>query len=90
MQWEAEALVLVARPHGESSSIINVFTRAHGRFGGLVRGGNSRRFRPILQPGNMVTAVWRARLSEHLGTMTVDAGRAYAAEAMSDARSWRG
>lgn len=90
MQWEAEALVLAARPHGESSSIINVFTRAHGRFGGLVRGGNSRRFRPILQPGNMVTAVWRARLSEHLGTMAVDAGRAYAAEAMSDARSLAG
>lgn len=84
MQWEAEALVLAARPHGESSAIIDVFTREHGRFGGLVRGGNSRRQRPVLQPGNMVSATWRARLSEHLGIMTVDAGRAYAAEAMSE------
>jgi DNA repair protein RecO (recombination protein O) len=84
VQWEAEALVLAARPHGESSAIIDVFTREHGRFGGLVRGGNSRRQRPVLQPGNMVSAVWRARLSEHLGIMTVDAGRAYAAEAMSE------
>lgn len=84
MQWEAEALVLAARPHGESSAIIDVFTREHGRFGGLVRGGNSRRQRPVLQPGNMVSATWRARLSEHLGVMTVDAGRAYAAEAMSE------
>ena len=84
MQWEAEALVLAARPHGESSAIIDVFTREHGRFGGLVRGGNSRRQRPILQPGNMVSATWRARLSEHLGIMTVDGGRAYAAEAMSE------
>ncbi len=85
MQWEAEALILAMRPHGESSAIVDVFSREHGRFGGLVRGGNSRRHRPVLQPGNMVTATWRARLSEHLGTMTVDASRAYAAEAMADA-----
>jgi DNA repair protein RecO (recombination protein O) len=85
MQWEAEALILAARPHGETSAIVDVFSRQHGRFGGLVRGGNSRRLRPILQPGNMVQATWRARLSEHLGVMSVDAGRAYAAEAMSDA-----
>lgn len=84
MQWEAEALILAVRPHGESSAIIDVFSREHGRFGGLVRGGNSRRQRPVLQPGNMITANWRARLSEHLGTITVDAGRAYSAEAMSE------
>lgn len=83
MQWEAEALVLAVRPHGESSAIVDVFSRQYGRFGGLVRGGNSRRQRPVLQPGNMVVANWRARLSEHLGTMTIDAGRAHAAEAMS-------
>ena len=90
MQWEAEALVLAARPHGESSAIVDVFSREQGRFAGLVRGGNSRRLRPILQPGNMVVATWRARLSEHLGTMTVDAGRAHAAEAMADAKALAG
>ena len=90
MQWEAEALVLAARPHGESSAIVDVFSREYGRFAGLVRGGNSRRLRPILQPGNMVVATWRARLSEHLGTMTVDAGRAHAAEAMADAKALAG
>ena len=26
MQWEAEALVLAARPNGESSAIVDVFT----------------------------------------------------------------
>ena len=90
MQWEAEALVLAARPHGESSAIIDVFSREHGRFAGLVRGGNSRRLRPVLQTGNMVVATWRARLSEHLGTITVDAGRAHAAEAMADAKALAG
>ena len=90
MQWEAEGLVLAARNHGESSAIVEVFSREHGRFAGLVRGGNSRRLRPILQSGNMVVATWRARLSEHLGTITVDAGRAYAAEAMTDAKTLAG
>ena len=90
MQWEAEALVLAARLHGESSAIVDVFSREQGRFAGLVRGGNSRRLRPILQPGNLVVATWRARLSEHLGTMTVDAGRAHAAEAMADAKALAG
>ncbi|MGI9438644.1 MAG: DNA repair protein RecO [Parvibaculales bacterium] len=90
MQWEAEALILSARAHGESSSIVDVFSREHGRFAGLVRGGNSRRLRPVLQPGNMIVATWRARLSEHLGTITVDAGRAHAAEAMADAKSLAG
>ena len=37
-----------------------------------------------LQPGNMVQASWRARLSEHLGTATIDPGRAYAAEVLTD------
>lgn len=90
MRWEAEALILAVRSHGETSAIIDVFSKEHGRFGGLVRGGSSRRLRPVLQPGNMVTATWRARLSEHLGTITVDAGRAHAAEAMDDAKMLAG
>ena len=67
MQWTADALIIDSRPFGESSAIIDVFSREHGRYTGLVRGGNSRRWRPVLQPGNMAQVTWRARLSEHLG-----------------------
>ncbi len=84
MEWTADALVLSRRPHGESSAIINLFTRAHGRYGGLVRGGNARRLKPVLQAGNMVQASWRARLSEHLGVVTVDAKQPHAAESLAD------
>ncbi len=84
MQWTADGLVLTSRPHGEGGAIIEVFSRDYGRFSGLVRGGHSRRLRPVLQPGNMVQASWRARLSEHLGTITIDAGHAYAAEVLND------
>ena len=67
MEWTDEGIVLGVRRHGESSAIVELLTRTHGRHLGLVRGGASSRMRPLLQPGNSVTAVWRARLDEHLG-----------------------
>src|SRR5262249_57197571 len=39
---------------------------------GLVGGGAGSRLRPVLQPGNRVSATWRARLDEHLGLYTVE------------------
>jgi DNA repair protein RecO (recombination protein O) len=39
--------------------------------------------RPVLQPGNTVNAVWRARLDEHLGTYTIEALRSRAANFIS-------
>jgi DNA repair protein RecO (recombination protein O) len=74
MQWSEDGLVLGARGHGESSVILELMTRSHGRHLGLVHGGRSRRLQPALQAGNSVHAVWRARLDEHLGTYTVEAG----------------
>ena len=67
MEWTDEGIVLGVRRHGESSAIVELLTRDHGRHLGLVRGGAVKRMRPLLQPGNSVTAVWRARLDEHLG-----------------------
>jgi DNA repair protein RecO (recombination protein O) len=72
MHWTDSGFVLSARKHGESSAIVNVLTREHGRHAGLVRGGSGRRLRGILQPGNEIAASWRARLSEHLGSYTVE------------------
>jgi len=82
MDWQDEALILGIRKHGETSAIIEVMTKAHGRHMGLVRGGRSSRMRPILQPGNSVTIEWRARLEEHLGTFQVEAGELRAANLM--------
>jgi DNA repair protein RecO (recombination protein O) len=74
MQWSDDALVLGVRKHGESSVILELMTRAHGRHLGLVHGGRSKRMQPVLQPGSTVSATWRARLDEHLGTYTVEGG----------------
>jgi DNA repair protein RecO (recombination protein O) len=72
MEWTDEGIVLGVRRHGESSAIVELLTRAHGRHLGLVRGGAGSRMRPLLQPGNSVSVVWRARLDEHLGTYAVE------------------
>ena len=72
MQWSDEGIIIGTRRHGETSLIVELMTPAHGRHLGLVRGGRSRRQQPILQPGNSVSATWRARLDEHLGTYTVE------------------
>jgi DNA repair protein RecO (recombination protein O) len=72
MQWSDDAIVLGCRRHGEAGVILELMTRDHGRHLGLVHGGRSRRLQPVLQPGNAVRAVWRARLDEHLGTYAVE------------------
>lgn len=72
MDWQDEGALIAVRMHGESSAIIEVFTAAHGRHAGVVRGGASRRMAAVLQPGSQVAVTWQARLSEHLGVFTVE------------------
>ncbi len=73
MQWTDEGIVLGVKRHGETSVILELMTREHGRHLGLVRGGVGTRLRGVLQPGNALGATWRARLDEHLGHYTVEA-----------------
>jgi len=49
-----------------------------------VRGGRSRRIRPLLQPGNLLRITWRARLSEHLGGFNLELIEAHAARVLDD------
>ncbi len=72
MEWRDEGVILSVRRHGETSAIAEILTAAHGRCLGLVRGGRSRVLRPVLQAGNAVQVVWRARLEEQLGTFSLE------------------
>lgn len=72
MQWNDEGIVIGVRRHGEANAIVELMTRGHGRHLGLVRGGFGSRLKPVVQPGNSVNAVWRARLDEHLGNYTIE------------------
>ena len=79
MEWRDQGFVLAARRHGESGAIVELLTREHGRHAGLVRGGQAPKLRAVLQPGNAVAAVWRGRLSDHLGTLVCEMLQPYAA-----------
>ena len=72
MEWRDEGVILSVRRHGETSAIAEILTAGHGRVMGLVRGGRSKQQRPVLQAGNAVQTVWRARLEEQLGTFVLE------------------
>ena len=72
MDWQDEGVLIAVRLHGESSAIIEVFTAAHGRHAGVVRGGASRKMAATLQLGTQLAVTWRARLEDHLGSYTVE------------------
>jgi DNA repair protein RecO (recombination protein O) len=72
MQWQDEAVVIGVKRHGENSVIAELMTKTRGRHLGLVRSGRSRAMQPVLQPGNRVDAIWRARLHDHLGEFKLE------------------
>lgn len=90
MDWRDHGILLAARAHGETSTIIEVFTPGRGRHAGIVRGGASRRMAPILQPGAQLDLAWRARLEDHLGTFTPELIRSRAALSLGDRLSLAG
>ncbi len=79
MEWRDEGALLSVRLHGESAAIIEVFTAAHGRHAGVVRGGASRKMAATLQPGSQLDVTWRARLEDHIGSFTAEPLRSRAA-----------
>ena len=84
MHWRDRGILLSSRNHGETSAILEVFTPAHGRHAGILRGGMSRRYKAVLQPGNELIVEWRARLQEHIGVYRIEPARSRPAVLMSD------
>ena len=57
MDLETPALVLGVLPHGEHGAVVRFLTPGHGLLSGYVRGGRSRRLRPVLAIGNDVASL---------------------------------
>ena len=72
MRIETQAIILAVRAHGEHGAIVRALTPVDGVQPGFVRGGRSRRLRPILLPGNLVQAEYRARTEEQLAQLSVE------------------
>ena len=72
MLIETEALVCAARAHGEHGTIVRILTPSDGLVAGYVRGGKGRRMRPVLIPGNLVSAQLRSRTETQLPQMSIE------------------
>ncbi|MDB5691990.1 MAG: recO [Alphaproteobacteria bacterium] len=72
MRLETLAIICAVRPHGEHGAIVRALTPHDGIQAGYVRGGRSRRLRPVLMAGNLVQAEYRARTDEQLPHLGVE------------------
>jgi DNA repair protein RecO (recombination protein O) len=72
------AIVCAVRAHGEHGAIARLLTPEDGLQAGYVRGGHARAMRPVLLPGNLVAAEFRARSAEQLAGLTVELVRSRA------------
>ena len=76
MEWRGEGTVIARRPHGEHAALVDILSPDAGRVSGMVPGGAGRSKAAMLQLGNRVSALWRARLEDQLGTFTLEPGAA--------------
>lgn len=74
--------MLSARPYGEGSLLVHLFTEQHGVVHGIVRGGGSRRQAAMWQVGNLVLATWKQRLSGQLGSVSAELVQSMAARCL--------
>lgn len=72
MRLVTEAIVCAVRAHGEHGAIVRALTPADGVQPGFVRGGRSRRLKPVLMAGNLVQAEYRSRTDEQLAQLSVE------------------
>lgn len=72
MHISGPAIICAVRSHGEHGAVVRALTPADGLQPGYVRGGRSRRLRPVLLPGNRVQAEYRARTEDQLAQLSVE------------------
>jgi len=66
MQLAAPAILVAARPHGETAVIAQMLTEENGLVAAYVAGGRGRVLRPVVIPGNLVAADIRAKSDSQL------------------------
>ena len=72
MHVRSQAIIVAVRSHGEHGAIVRALTADHGLLSGYVRGGRSRRIKPVLSVGNIVAAEFRVRSETQLASLGVE------------------
>ena len=60
------AILVAARPHGETAVIVRVLSEDYGLVAGYVAGGRGRVLRPVVIPGNRVAVELAAKSDSQL------------------------
>ena len=78
MRLRAPAIVLAARPHGETGAVTRLLTAEHGLVAAYVAGGRGRQMRAVMVPGNRVALDCEARAGRGLpfARLELEASRA--------------
>lgn len=84
MQWNGRAIILSTHKFDEYAAVVRLFSAEHGLYSGVCKSAFRSSQRGIFQAGNLVEASWKARLEEHLGTLTAETEMPFAALAMQD------
>ena len=66
MHVRAPAVLLAARPHGETAVVARMLTEDFGVIAGYVAGGRGRHLHPVVIPGNLVELQLSARSDSQL------------------------
>ncbi len=66
MNLSAPAILVAARPHGETAVIARMLTSEQGLVAAYVAGGRGRVLRPVVIPGNLVAVELRSKSDSHL------------------------
>lgn len=70
MKWEDVGIIIHTHKLSETKVIVTLLTKDHGRHKGVIR-KSSKDFGKI-QLGNIVFARWNARLSDHIGLLSLE------------------
>jgi DNA repair protein RecO (recombination protein O) len=79
MKWSDDGFLLKSIPFSEHSRRLSVMTRDNGRQTGLYR---FRKNDTSLQTGDLISVIWSARLSEHLGRFQVERNMSFVSRLM--------
>lgn len=71
-EWQDEAIILSPKPFGEGDVLLRVFSKSHGCAAGLVKAGQSNRYKALLQPGSRVKINWFGRIETQLGVFRLE------------------
>ena len=71
MQFAARAIIIDVIKFSESSVILDLLSKDHGRFKAFMRGAFKSKNKNVLQPGNILQVEYKSRLNDQLGNAKI-------------------